>query len=166
MFYIETGDKFRDFVSRTGHSSRLAKEIMDKSERQPDFLAIWTWADLLVNNMQGDEHLVFDGTPRSLMEAMTLETALKFFNRGKVTVVYIDVTREWSKERMLGRGRADDKKDGDIEKRLDWFDADVVPAVNYFKSSPNYNFVSVSGEHSIEEVHAELMGKLGVDCIL
>ena len=162
MFYIETGVKFRDFISKTSHSSRLAKEIMDRSERQPDFLAIWTWSDLLVTNLMGDEHIIFDGTPRSLNEAMALNTALKFFKRTNVKVIYLDVSTEESKKRMLARGRADDKTNGDIDKRLAWFEADVLPAVKYYESNPDYQFISVNGEQPIEEVQAELMGKLAM----
>lgn len=161
LFYIETGDRFRDFISKTSNASRLAKDIMDRSERQPDFLAIWMWADLLVTNLMGDEHLVFDGTPRSLNEALALDTALKFYQRQKPTVIYLDVTNEWSKTRMLERGRIDDKKSGDIEKRLAWFESDVLPAVKYYENNPNYHFVRVNGEQTIEAVHSELMSELG-----
>lgn len=162
MFYIETGDKFRDFISKTSHSSRLAKEIMDRSERQPDFLAIWMWSDLLVSNLMGDENIIFDGTPRSLNEAMTLNTALKFFKRDKVKVIYLDVSNDWSKKRMLERGRADDKTNGDIDKRLAWFEADVLPAVKYYESNPDYQFIKVNGEQTIDEVQAELLEKIGM----
>lgn len=160
IFYIETGDKFRDFISKTSHSSRLAKEIMDRSERQPDFLAIWMWSDLLVTNLMGDENIIFDGTPRSLNEAMALNTALKFFKRNNVKVIYLDVSNDWSKQRMIERGRADDKTNGDIDKRLAWFEADVLPAVKYYESNPDYEFIRVNGEQTIEEVQTELLGKL------
>jgi len=160
--YIETGNKFRDLVSKTGHSSRLAKEIMDRSERQPDFLAVWTWSDLLVTSLMGDEQIIFDGTPRSLAEAQVLDTAIKFYKRQNPVVVYLDVSNEWSKTRMKERGRLDDKTAGDIEKRLAWFESDVLPAVNFYEQNPNYKFVKVNGEQTIEAVHAELLGKLEI----
>ena len=161
LFYIETGDRFRDFISKTSNASRLAKDIMDRSERQPDFLAIWMWADLLVTNLMGDEQLIFDGTPRSLNEALALDTALKFYQRQQPVVIYLDVSNEWSKTRMSERGRLDDKKSGDIEKRLAWFESDVLPAVKYYENNPNYRFVRVNGEQTIEEVHSELVTQLG-----
>jgi len=160
LFYIETGNKFRDLISKTSHTSRIAKEIMDRSERQPDFLATWNWADLLVTNLMGDEHIVLDGTPRSLPEAQILDTALKFYRREKSVVVYLDVSNEWSKKRLEDRGRADDKTAGDIAKRLAWFESDVLPAIEFYENNPDYQFVKVNGEQGIEEVHAELMGKI------
>lgn len=160
MLYIETGDKFRDYIAGTSHSSRLSKEIMDKSDRQPDFLAVWVWSNQLVDNVMGDEHIILDGTPRSLLEAQVLDTALKFYQRGPVQVIYLDVSNEWSKQRLLARGRADDQTNGDIAKRLAWFETDVKPAVEFFATNPDYHFVKVNGEQTIEEVHQELMGKL------
>lgn len=162
LFYIETGDKFRDFIAKTSHSSRLAKNIMDASERQPDFLAIWMWSDLLVTNLMGDENIIFDGTPRSLNEAMALDTALNFYQRSNVQVIYLNVSNDWSKARMAERGRTDDQKAGDIDKRLAWFETDVKPAVDYYAKNQAYHFVEVNGEQTIEEVHAELMSKLAL----
>jgi adenylate kinase family enzyme len=160
LFYIETGNKFRDFIAKTSHSSRQAKEVMDRSERQPDFLAVWMWADLLVTNLMGDEQLIFDGTPRSLGEAKVLDTALRFYGRQKPTVVYLDVSNDWSRERLAARGRSDDKAAGDIEKRLAWFESDVKPAIEFFEQNPDYEFIRVNGEQTIEEVHKELMEAL------
>lgn len=159
LFYIETGNKFRDFIAKTSHSSRLAKEIMDRSERQPDFLAVWSWADLLVTNLMGDEQIIFDGISRSLAEAKVLDTALKFYSRPKPTVVYLDVSNDWSRARLEGRGRSDDKTAGDITKRLAWFESDVLPAIKFYENNPDYNFVTVNGEQTIEEVQAELIEK-------
>jgi adenylate kinase family enzyme len=48
-----------------------------------------------------------------------------------------------------------------VKSRLDWFDTDVVPVVEYFKSNTDVDFISVNGEQSIEEVHNELLSKLG-----
>jgi adenylate kinase family enzyme len=60
---------------------------------------------------------------------------------------------------MKGRGRLDDS-DEEIKKRLDWYKANVVPAIEYFKNDPDYKFVSINGEQTIEEVHREIMQKL------
>ena len=163
MCYIETGVRFRDLISKTSHSSRLAKEIMERSERQPDFLAVWTWSDILVTNLMGDENIIFDGTPRSLNEANVLDSAIKFYKREKTKVIYLDVSNEWSKQRMVERGRADDKSKGDIEKRLAWFEKDVMPAVKFYEDNPDYDLIRVNGEQTIEEVKKEMLGKLDLN---
>jgi len=162
IFYLQTGQYFRDFVKKEGYVNNLAKKIMDEGGRQPDFLAVWIWSNAFLENIKNKEHLIIDGTPRSLNEARTLDTAIKFFKREKPFVVYIDVTREWSEERLLARGRADDLEIEDIRKRLDWFEDDVLPAVSFFRDNPDYNFIYVNGEQTIDEVGKEMMEKINI----
>src|SRR3989344_6012489 len=76
VVYIETGQAFRDFINGDAHSQKLSKIIMDKGELQPQFLAVWIWAGELIEKLQGDEDVIFDGTPRRLTEAQLLNTAL------------------------------------------------------------------------------------------
>lgn len=156
VYYLETGQKFRDFLNAPYHASSLAKQIMDTGERQPDFLAIYMWSHLLVENMKGDEHLVLDGTPRSLIEAQALGTALTFFDRSDARIIHINISRQEAETRLRARGRGDDAENG-IQKRLDWFDRDVVPAIEYYRTHPEYHFYEINGEQSVEAVQAELL---------
>ena len=157
ILYVETGEHFRSFIRSKGYSSELSKEIYDKDERQPDFLACWMWSKMLVEELGPDMHLVFDGAPRSHSEAILLSTALKFYQRTSPTVIYIDVGRKWAEERLLSRGRQDDKTLAKITKRLDWFEADTWPAVEYFKTNSLYRFLEINGEQSIEKVHSDII---------
>jgi adenylate kinase family enzyme len=153
ILYIETGANFREFMKGEKHSNFLAKEIYERGDRQPDFLAVWMWSHVLIDKMKGTEHLFFDGITRSLPEAETFTTA-------KVTVVYLNVSREWSETRLTARGRSDDKSLDEIRKRLDWFDQDSYPAVEYFNVRKDYNLLDINGEQSVEDVHKEILGKL------
>ncbi len=160
IYYLETGQKFRDFLGENYLSSIIAKRIMETNERQPEFLAIYMWSHLFVENMKGDEHLVLDGTPRSLLEAQVLDTALRFYNRADAHIIYIDVSREWSETRLIERGRADDVAKDGIKKRLDWFDRDVLPAIQYYSEHREHNFHEVDGEQGIEAVHQALIASI------
>ncbi len=160
IFYLQTGQHFRNFVKEKGLANKMANEIMEEGGRQPDFLAVWIWANAFLKNVKNEEHLIVDGTPRSLNEARILDTAMRFYKREKPTIVYIDVSREWSEERLLARGRADDLEIEDIRKRLDWFEDDVLPAVSFYRENPDYDFIFINGEQTIEEVHGEVMKKV------
>lgn len=162
IYYQETGTRFREFITRDSYSSRLEKELMDKSERAPDFLAVWIWSSLFIETLTGVEHLILDGSPRSLLEAQMLETAFGFYGRKNVTIVYLDVSREEAKKRLQLRGRADDKKDGDIDKRLDWFDRDVLPAVEYYRNNNRYKFLELDGEQAVEKIFDDLKALLAL----
>jgi adenylate kinase family enzyme len=161
VFYMESGEKFREFVSQSSHTADLAKKIMEAGGLQPAFLAIHIWSHLFIEQMLPDKHLIIDGTPRKLDEAKILDEALGFYGRNNVFVVYMNVGRKWATDRLTGRGRADDIKAEDIEKRLNWFDTDVMPAVEHLKASPRFRFLDINGEQTIEEVHNEIMAKIG-----
>ena len=159
ILYVETGERFRTFIRGEGYTSRLSQSIYKHDERQPDFLATWMWTDMLIDELEPEMHLVFDGAPRARSEAEMLTNALHFYERERPTVIYLNVSREWSEKRLLGRGRSDDLNLGKIDKRLDWFDKDVMPAVEYFKQNPFYRFIEVNGEQSVERVHADLVAE-------
>jgi adenylate kinase family enzyme len=159
VFYLEMGQKFRAFIQKNNYSSELAREIYEKGGLQPSFLTIHTWSDIFIHGFKADEHLIIDGTPRRLEEARVLDGALKFYKREKPVLVHIKVSREWSKEKLLARKRVDDKDD-EIERRLSWFDTDVAPAIEFYRGNPDYLFVEVNGEQTIEKVHEEIVNKI------
>ena len=162
FFYVETGARFRHFIQGDRLANIRAAEYSKAGKRQPDFLAIWVWGHVLLENMTGREHLILDGTPRSLAEAKVLDTAMTFFERVKPTIIHINVSRKWSMERLLARGRQDDKTEDDINKRLDWFDKDVVPAFAFFRDNPDYHFMEINGEQPIEKVYEDIKKMLSV----
>ena len=159
LYHLETGSRFRNFISHEGYTNKLARVIMDQGRRQPDFLAVWMWANHFIENLDETKHLIIDGTPRSLNEAHILDGGLSFYGRVKPHVVHLNVSREWSEARLMARGRADDNH-ADIKERLDWYTKDVEPAVEYYRTNPTYNFIEINGEQPIEVIHEELMKQL------
>ena len=157
--YMETGPNFREFIKGEKYSNKLAKAVADRGDIQPAFLPVYFWAGWMLENLKGDEHIVFDGICRRLMEAEVFTTAMEFYNR-KPIVIFIKVSRDWAIDRLTGRGRADDKSLEMVTGRLDWFDEFTLPVVDYFKTSNQYSVLEINGEQTIEEVHQEIMQKL------
>lgn len=160
VFYIETGQKFRDFITESSLTAKLTKEVMDSGGLLPEFLPIWIWTEYFVRHVSGNEHMILDGLSRRPHEAPILHSAMTFYKRENPTVLSIEVSRDWARERLLGRGRSDDKKD-DIEKRIDWYYGNVLESLKYFKENSYYNFISINGEQSIEDVFKEILQKTG-----
>ncbi len=160
VLYIETGERFREFVSSSETlTAKLTGEVMDMGGLMPEFIPIWIWTDYLVQNYTGTEHLVLDGLSRRADEAPIFDSALRFYRRENSQVIFLNTSREWSIERLLARGRADDTEE-DIHRRLDWFEENTMPALNYFKSHVGYDFIEIDGEQSIEKVHADIISKV------
>ena len=162
FYYLESGKRFRDYIEENTYSSELSKKIMEDGRLQPEFLAVWVWSNLLVENLKKGENLVLDGTPRKLREAHVLETAFDFYGFKDIYVIHVDITREETKRRLALRRRFDDKDPKDVERRLDWFDAEVAPIIDFYANSPLYKYIHVSGHQEIEETHKEIMEKLNI----
>jgi len=159
VLYVETGARFREFMKESGFTNRLTKETIEKGELLPEFLPIWTWADYLIKNFTGEEHLVLDGFARHIDESHVLDSALRFYKREHPVILYLDVPREYAFALMKGRGRKDDT-DAYINKRLDWFEKEVIPVIDHFKQNPNYVFIEIAGKQDVEDVHQEIIRKI------
>lgn len=160
ILYAESGDEFRNFLKGDSYTSSLAKEINKEGKLQPAFLSIWVWASFLIKNLNSEQYLIIDGTPRKLNEAYVLDEALRFYKRDSVYVIYINVKRQWAMERLKARKREDDKGDDNIRKRLDWFETSVAPAINFYRENLDYTFLEINGEQPIKNVHSEIIEKL------
>lgn len=158
-FSFSTGDGFRDFFLKETYASNLSKKITEGGNLQPLFLTISLWGNSLIDNLKPQMHMFIDGYPRREAESVVLDEALKFFKRDQVIILDIIVSRETSKNRMLKRGRSDDTEEN-TEVRLDWYDNEVIGAINYLKSEKNYIYIPIDGEGAIESIHSDIINKI------
>lgn len=154
--YIETGDRFRTFMEMPFYTSYLTKETLAKGGLLPVFLPIWLWTDILVRNYTGKEHLILDGLARRVEEAPVLDSALRYFSRAKPQVVVINVTKEHVLSRLEKRGRYDDNIEK-VKVRLEWYEKNVVPTIEYFRKNTDYFTVhDIDGTPDVETVHTSV----------
>ena len=164
--YIETGKYFRELITHDDLTSQLAKDVYMNGDRHPDFLATNLWSNALRTEYTGSEHIVFDGAPRSTVEAELIEGALGFYDRYNISrytkpkVIFLDVGVDWSRQRLKERGRIDEMREDQIDSRIHYFETEVVPAIKYLKESSNFRFIHIHGEKSIEQVHADIIAQI------
>lgn len=166
------GDLFRKLWSASGYTEDLSKQIVDRGELQPSFLQINLWSNFFRDNLKGEEHLLIDGSPRRLTDAEAMDSAFRFYNRKKPNFVFLNVSREEAKKRLLKRAKDEagedywrdyeDKEESRIEGRFDWYEEHVIPAIKYFENNEYYNFIEVDGERSVEEIHQEIIERSGI----
>ena len=150
FLHLEIGSEFRDLLSMTTDTAKIAKKIAEKGKLQPAFLAIHSWSKMLNLYYSKNKNLIIDGSPRTLREAYVLDEALKFYEVEEPIVIYIKTSRETAKKRMLDRKRNDDTEEK-IEGRLDWFEKKVQKAIDFFEESEYYTYIEVDGELGISE---------------
>ena len=115
--------------------------------------------DIIILSDEVYEHIIFDGIARRLHEAHIVQGAFDFYSRENPKIFVIDVSREWAFEHLKSRGRSDDT-DEEINKRLDWYDENVVPAIEQFRKNDKFQVIEINGEQSIEEVHKNVLEAL------
>ncbi|MFA6445831.1 MAG: nucleoside monophosphate kinase [Candidatus Paceibacterota bacterium] len=161
ILHVETGALLREFIKGDSFTQKCTSEVVNSGGLLPEVVPVGLWADYLFKNYTGKEHLVFDGCPRKLHEAQLLDSALRFYKIEKPIIFYIDVSDEWAIDRLTARGRKDDTKEG-VEKRMAWFESDVLPTINLYKNGSYYNFIKINGEQTPEEVSAEILASVGI----
>lgn len=158
VFHLESGKKFRQLIHHTdSYTAKLATEVNKEGKLQPEFLSVYIWTSELVEHMDEKLNVLIDGTPRRLDETKVLETAFEFYKRDNIHVIYLGVSEEVAIERLKNRGREDDKDIEDIKERQGWFETDVMPVIDYYRSTDYYHFHEVNGAGDIEEIHENIL---------
>jgi len=153
--YVGLGDEMRKFVGGEGYSSLLGKEILNRGELMPLFIVAQGFANAIVSGLQGfDDHLLIDGFPRSVEQVAPFESAMKFYSRQNVEIIYLDISKEAAVERLRARGRHDDTEEGIIQ-RFKEYENNVLPALELLKEK-GYKVHHISGEQHIDNVHANI----------
>ncbi|HVZ75864.1 MAG TPA: nucleoside monophosphate kinase [Candidatus Paceibacterota bacterium] len=161
VLYFSAGKQLRAFVEEKSYTADLNRSIIDKGGLLPTFLSVHVFADQLMREMKGNEHLLIDGFPRTEDQVPILDSALRFYKREQPVVVYINISDEEAVRRLLKRGRADDTEEG-IRARLAWTREHMEPILAWFRGNAAYRVAEINGERSIEEVHADVDKALGL----
>ena len=160
VLYVETGSTFRRLAEEKNLTGNNIQDILKNGYLIPVFLPIWIWTDLLIKNFTGKEDIILDGVCRRKEEAVALDSAFGFYKIDKPNIILMNVSKEWSYDRMMGRKRSDDTPEK-IQNRLDWYEKDVVPSIAYFRETPGHNFIEINGEQTVEKVHEDIIKAMG-----
>lgn len=157
--YIGTGEIYRELLSSPDdENAKILKEALDKGHLMPD-----DFTDRLVkeklNQCSPEKHWLFDGYPRTPLQAKAFEAEMQNRGRNNIKIVYIELSEAEAMKRNLLRGRHDDTEEG-LKKRFEEYRDKVIPAINYFKGKDGYTVYEINGEQSVEAVHQEIKNKI------
>ena len=108
LVYIGSGELLRERVKQGDFTGKKTDATMGQGNLVPTSLIFMLWINRLEeikkdggNNSKG---IIFDGSPRKMVEAQMLEEALKWYEWDKsFKVVLIDLSREESFNRLTKR---------------------------------------------------------------
>lgn len=184
---ISTGDLLREHRNNGTELGKAAEGFMKRGELVPDDLII----KMVEGELRGDAGVLFDGFPRTAAQAEALDALLEARGRGVPAAVYFEIARPLLEERLRGRWtnprtgrvyhekfsppkvagicdedggplvqREDDKPDT-IKKRLDVFEAQTMPLVDYYRGRER--LATIDATLPVEQVTHALVRALDLE---
>lgn len=160
ILHFESGAHFRSFIKGEGFTSERMRDIIAHGNLAPDFITEWLLVDDLVKNLSEDKMLLLDGFPRTLNQARTLDSAMDYYQRRTIKVLHVNVSEDEVRQRMLDRGRADDQEIEVINRRISWYNENVMPVLDWYRTEDQYQVIDIGGQQSVSDVHKEIIEKL------
>jgi adenylate kinase len=186
---LATGDLLREAVRAGSELGRRAKSYMDAGELVPDALILDLVRDTLAQG-DSDPKAIFDGFPRTVPQAESLNAMLRELGTPLDGVVVIDVPEEKIVQRMSGRRTCSDcgriynlhtdppaQRDvcdvcgGKLTQRVDDHEETVrhrlsvyreatEPLIAFYENS-SIPVHRVDGDRPVEQVQSKILGRLG-----
>ena len=159
--HIATGDILRSNADRGTELGRRASRYMDRGELVPDDVMI----DMVLERLgEGDcaGGFVLDGFPRTVPQAEALGKRLEELGRPLDAVVSLQVGEDELRERLAARAeeqdRAEDDDEDAIRRRLELFDRETEPLLDFYDGKGL--LVSVDADGDVDEVTGRIAAAL------
>lgn len=157
LIHLSTGDIFRANIKNETELGKLAKSYMNKGELVPDEVTIKILEEE-VNKYHNPAGFIFDGFPRTIAQAKSLDEFLAKKNLSISLTLALEVDEEELTRRILLRGkesgRADDKNEEIVRNRVKEYDTKTAPLKNFYLQQRKLK--TVYGIGSIEEIFEKL----------
>lgn len=155
--HLSTGDLLRSEISRKTPLGLEAKKFMDKGNLVPDEVVIGMINDALDNNPEA-EGFLFDGFPRTAIQAQELDNLLARKNTCIDVMLALNVSEDELIHRLLKRGetsgRTDDNNEQVIRARIVEYHKKTATVADHYEKA--HKVVMVKGEGTVEEIFERL----------
>tara|TARA_B100001741_G_scaffold85924_1_gene69998 strand:+ start:377 stop:952 length:576 start_codon:yes stop_codon:yes gene_type:complete len=161
LVHISTGDLFRQNIKNQTELGKLAQKYMNNGDLVPDTVTIGMLKSEVESNINANGFL-FDGFPRTVDQAVSLDKFLDKKNLRIDLTIAIDVKEEILIERILNRGltsgRKDDQDKIKIKNRFDEYNSKTSLLEDYYKNQNKFKIID--GYGNIEEVTKRLYNQI------
>lgn len=148
--HLSTGNIFRAAIKNETPVGLKAKSYIDAGELVPDQVVV----DIVAEELEDDKYdhgCIFDGFPRTVFQAESLDKLLAENKTGEAQVIALSVPEEELIRRVLsrGEGRSDDTEEG-IKNRLAVYHNETAPVLAYYTDKGKATMIDGTG--SIDEI--------------
>lgn len=146
--HISTGDVLRNEIKNGTELGKTAKGYIDAGQLLPDDLMTNILASVY-DGLGSCTGVIFDGFPRTVAQAESLEIMLQQRNSEVKAMIELDVPDEELIKRLLLRGktsgRADDNEET-IKKRLNVYKSQTAPLIEWYGTRGKHHHIEGVGE--------------------
>ena len=157
LYHISTGDLFRKNISNKTNLGIEAKSFLDNGDLVPDSVTIKMLENEVLLNKQVKGY-IFDGFPRTLAQAKSLDTFLNSINLKINATIALDVDENELITRLLDRGkttnRSDDQDLEKIQNRFNEYNTKTSILIDFYDKQGK--FYSVDGKGSVDDITIRL----------
>jgi len=157
LIHLSTGDILRGELAAETSLGLEAKKYMDKGELVPDKVVIGM-IESKINRNPDAAGFIFDGFPRTTAQAKALDDLLLKKGTPVTAMIMLTVEREELIKRLLNRGRdsgrSDDQDISIVENRINVYNNETAPVIDYYEKQDKY--IPVQGMGTIEDIFKRL----------
>ena len=181
--HISTGDLLRAAIKNGTELGKQAKSYMDKGQLVPDELVVNLVKERLADD-DAQKGFILDGFPRNTAQAVVLDSELKDMGLALDAAVLVDVDPDVIVKRLSSRRtckncgytapagvdvcprcngemyQRDDDKPETIQRRLDVYQTQTAPLIEYYKGHGLLK--TVNGEQTVDDVYKDMKEQLGL----
>ena len=156
LFQLSTGDLLRNEIKNKTPLGSQISSIINSGELVSDKI-VGSLIEKFVSNGSYKNKIIFDGYPRTLIQAKNLDDLLKKYKQKINIVLKLSVSPETIKKRILERQTQENRVDDNEEiaiKRYETYEKNISPVIDFYKQ---LNILKVvNGELSISEINSEI----------
>lgn len=157
LIHISTGELLRSLIAAETPLGIIAKSYIDEGNLAPDYIVI-EMINTIANEKRDANGFVFDGFPRTVEQAIALDSLLNENNTPVSGMLYLDVPNAELIQRLNNRsetsGRADDRSVAVIENRLKTYHEKTDPLRDYYNRQNKYH--RIDGTGTVNEIAERL----------
>jgi adenylate kinase len=149
LSHISSGDLLRQHMAEGTTIGRAVREYVRRGDLVPDAIIMDMLRKPVVAASSANGY-VLDGFPRTVAQAEAAYEIARELGVAVQLAVHLDVPRQELIRRLLARGRGDEDTEAVIAHRLDVYDRNTRPMLDYY--ADRETLVTVNGSRPMNEV--------------
>ncbi len=156
LTHISTGEILREEVELHTHIGKIVKTFIDKGSLVPDDIMMQE-VFVSVVNFENSNGLLFDGFPRTILQAEYLDDILRIYDKKISLVLHLNVEESELFNRIRHRSIDSQRSDDLMEiakNRLEVYYKNTFPLIEYY--SKQKKLKTISGMSEISDVFSKI----------